>query len=131
MRTGRRAGDFLIAVVGVILVFLGPRAVAAPTLEQGFRSPPDSAKPWVCWWWLKGNVSESSITRDLEEMKRKGLGGLLLFDARGYHEGHVPPPPSRMLFMSHEWRQKVTFAMGEAHRLGLIMSINLSSCAGA
>ncbi len=25
----------------------------------------------------------------------------------------------------------VTFAMGEAHRLGLIMSLNLSSCAGA
>ncbi len=106
MRTGRRAGDLVIAVVGVILVFLGLQAVAAPTLEQGFRNPPDSAKPWVCWWWLKGNVSESSITRDLEEMKRKGVGGLLLFNARGYHEGHAPLPSSRMEFMSPEWPWK-------------------------
>lgn len=131
MRTGRRASNSLIAAVWVLLVFPGSRAVAAPTLEQCFQNPPDEAKPWVYWWWVKGNVDESSITRDLEEMKRKGVGGLLLFDARGYHEDHVPPPPSRMEFMSPEWRRLVKFAMGEASRLGLVMSINLSSCAGA
>ena len=64
-------------------------------------------------------------------MKEKGFGGLLLFDARGYHEAHVQPPPSRMDFMSPEWRRMVKFAMSEAHRLGLEMSVNLSSCAGA
>jgi hypothetical protein len=131
MRTGRGVGHPLITVIWGLLIVLGSQALAAPTLEHGFRSPPDEAKPWVYWWWLKGNVSESSITRDLEEMKRKCVGGVLLFDARGYHEDHVPPPPSRMEFMSPEWRKKVKFAMGEAHRLGLVMSINLSSCAGA
>ena len=80
---------------------------------------------------MKGNVSESSITQDLEAMKRKGFAGLLMFDARGYHEGHVPPPPSRMEFMSPEWRRMLKFAMSEANRLGLEMSVNLSSCAGA
>lgn len=104
---------------------------AAGDLEQRFQRPADPAKPWVYWWWVHGNVSESSITRDLEEMKRKGAGGLLMFDARGYHDDHTPPPPSRMEFMSPEWRRMLKYAMNEAHRLGLEMSVNLSSCAGA
>lgn len=56
---------------------------AGDALEQRFRQPQDTDKPWAYWWWLKGNVSEASIRRDLEEMKRKGFAGLLLFYARG------------------------------------------------
>ncbi|MCH5377826.1 MAG: hypothetical protein JJ992_28050, partial [Planctomycetes bacterium] len=99
--------------------------------EEDFANPPDAVKPWAYWWWLKGNVTEKSITRDLEAMKRVGIAGLLMFDARGYHEDHVPPPASRMEFMSPEWRRMVKYAMVEADRLGIEMSINLSSCAGA
>ncbi len=106
------------------------RAADVP-LDQGFRTVPDADKPWVYWWWLKGNVDEASITRDLEAMKRTGIGGLLMFDARGYHEGHVQPPPSRMEFMSPEWRRMLKFSVTEADRLGLKVSVNLSSCAGA
>jgi len=100
-------------------------------LKRGFREPPAAVRPWAYWWWLKGNVSEASITRDLEAMKAKGFAGMLMFDARGYHEDHVPPPPSRMDFMGPEWRRTLRFAISEADRLGLKMSVNLSSCAGA
>ena len=43
------------------------------SLQAAFRRPPDAVKPWAYWWWLKGNVDEASITRDLEAMKRKGF----------------------------------------------------------
>lgn len=99
--------------------------------QNSFRTPPDSAKPWAYWWWVNGNVTKASITRDLEQMKQKGFAGLLMFDARGYHEDHLPPPPSRLDFMGPEWRRMLAFAMAEASRLGLKMSVNLSSCAGA
>lgn len=105
--------------------------VQASNLDEGFAAPPDQYKPWVYWWWLKANVTEESITRDLEEMKKKGVGGMLMFDARGYHEDHVPPPESRMDFMSPEWRRMLKHGMSEAGRLGLQMSVNLSICAGA
>ncbi len=131
MTTTRHASSLLVGLTWIIAAIAGPPGVVASELEDAFRRPSDAVKPWVYWWWLKGNVNESAITRDLEEMKAKGIGGLLLFDARGYHEDHVPPPPSRMAFMSPQWRKMVKFAMQEAHRLGLEMSINLSSCAGA
>jgi hypothetical protein len=106
-------------------------SVAPADLQEGFRTPPDQAKPWVYWWWLNGNVTGKSITRDLEEMRRKGVGGFLLFDSRGYHDYHLPPPPPRTEFMSDEWRRMVKFAISEAGRLGLQMSANLSTNGGA
>jgi hypothetical protein len=106
-------------------------ARATADLEQRFASPADADKPWAYWWWINGNVDKPTITHDLEQMKEKGFAGLLLFDARGYHDDHCPPPPPRMEFMSPEWRDLVRFAVSEASRVGLEMSINLSSCAGA
>jgi len=102
----------------------------ATALPQGFRTPPDTYKPWVYWWWLNGNVTEKSITRDLEEMRKKGVGGFLMFDSRAYGEVNLPPPPPRTDFMSDEWRRMLKFAMSEASRLGLKMSTNLSTSGG-
>ncbi len=119
--------------VAALLLLSAPlaRPQASPSLEEGFRSAPAADKPWAYWWWLKGNVTPESITRDLEAMARAGFGGFLMFDARGYHEDHVPPPPSRMEFMSPEWRILLKHSLKEAGRLGLQASVNLSSCAGA
>lgn len=40
--------------------------------ESEFHSVPATDKPWVYYWWLKGNVTKELITRDLEEMQKKG-----------------------------------------------------------
>lgn len=108
-----------------------PKDLSLPALEKRFDSPADEEKPWAYWWWVNGNVTEQSITRDLEEMKEKGFGGLLMFDSRNYHDDILPPPPPRMEYMSPEWRKLLHFSIAEADRLGLKMSINLSSGAGA
>jgi len=31
-----------------------------------------SARPWVYWFWLNGNITRAGITADLEAMKRVG-----------------------------------------------------------
>ena len=100
-------------------------------LVERFRQPSDEDKPWVYWWWVNGNVTRRSITRDLEEMKKKGIAGFLMFDSRQYGDQHLIPPPSPMEFMSDEWRALLRFAMSEAHRLGLKMSMNLSTHGGS
>src|SRR5512144_685340 len=90
----------------IVSLFVSAAQSALLPVEEAFRKA-DTAKPWAYWWWLNGNVDESTITRDLEAMKAAGFGGLLQFDARGYHDdkSHVPAPPSRMDFMSTEWRR--------------------------
>ena len=122
---------FLVLIL-LTVSMMGGRSETS-SWERGFRTVPGSDKPWVYWWWLNGNVDEPTITRDLEAMRQLGVGGFLMFDARGYHDdqNHVLMPPARMEFMSPRWRRRVKFALGEANRLGLQASINLSSSAGA
>ena len=117
----------------MVLALSGAAWLQAADLEQGFRTVPNADRPWVYWWWLNGNVDEQTITRDLEAIKRAGFGGLLMFDARGYHDDrtHVVAPPSKMEFMGPEWRRMLKFAIRKASELGLEVSVNLSSCAGA
>jgi hypothetical protein len=104
--------------------------------KENFLSVPGSDKLWVYYWWGKGNVTKESITNDLEEMKKKGIGGFLLFDSRkyydGYYDGQIPVPLQiKMEFMSPEWRKMVKYTMQESARLGLEMSINLANAGGA
>ena len=108
-----------------------PAAPAMSTLEQSFHAPPLAERPWVYYWWLRGNVTRESIHRDLEQMKEKGIGGFLLCDSRGYADYHLAPPPAKMEFLSPEWRQLVKFTMTEANRLGLQMSMNISTSGGS
>ena len=113
-------------------LLVGGAQAARADLESEFHDVPVSSRPWAYWWWLNGNVDEETITRDLEAMKRVGFGGLLMFDARGYWDdkNHVVLPRPKMGFMSGEWRQLLRFGIEEAARLGLEVSVNLSSCAG-
>ncbi len=92
-------------------------------LAAGFANSPDAAKPRVYWWWLNSLVDREGITRDLEEYKAKGIGGVLLFDAGGA-AGAMPNGPK---FMGPEWRALFTHAVSEAARLGLEVSVNLCS----
>ena len=54
----------------------GLAAERSPDLEEGFRSPPESARPWVYWFIMDGNLTREGITADFEAMKRAGIGGV-------------------------------------------------------
>lgn len=92
---------------------------AAP-LQTGFLNPPDSARPRAWWHWMDGNVSESGIVRDLQWMKRVGLGGLQQFDASLMTPQVVA---ERAVYRSPAWQADLRVAAAEAHRLGLEFAI--------
>lgn len=94
----------------------------AQDLEAGFARPPVSARPWVYWFWLNGNITREGITADLEAMRRVGIGGVLIMEVdQGTPEGDVA-------FASPAWRDLFEHAVAEAHRLGL--EINMNNDAG-
>ena len=99
----------------------GADANPSPDLEQGFVHPPDSARPWVYWFWMDGNVTRAGITADLEAMQRVGIGGVLLMDVtQGLPRGPVK-------FNGPEWRALFKHAVAEAGRLGLELSMHNSA----
>ena len=54
---------------------------SSKSLEDGFRQPPDSAKPRVWWHWMNGNITKEGIKLDLDWMHRVGIAGYQNFDA--------------------------------------------------
>ena len=116
-------------------VFLGAAFVAAAgvaaaqtagdPLLAGFKTPPDSAKPRTWWHWTNGNVTEDGITKDLQWMKRVGIGGFQLVDVASGN-GQVVEP--KIHFATPEWYHAVRHSAELAKQLDLEMSI--FSCAG-
>jgi hypothetical protein len=96
-------------------------------LEEGWADPPREARTRVWWWWLNGNVTREAITRDLEEMKAKGIGGANIIDAGGATQGGHDPVPHGPDFGSSEWRELFKHAVKEADRLGLELGFNILS----
>ena len=92
------------------------------SLDSGFQTPPESAKPRTWWHWVSGNVSAEGITADLEAMKRIGLGGAQIFTVE---QSNVKGP---VHFMTPEWRKLVHLALGEAERLHL--ELGMQDCEG-
>ncbi|MDR0706243.1 MAG: discoidin domain-containing protein [Planctomycetaceae bacterium] len=100
---------------------------AEDKLAQGFAEPPCESKLWAYWWWLNGNVTASSITRDLEQMKEKGFGGAIVFDANGSNQDDNKNTPPGPMYSSPEWTKLFVHTIQEAHRLGLSISLNIQS----
>jgi hypothetical protein len=106
----------ILAVIAICVVACAPRKTDA--LRAGFIKPPDSARPWVYWFWLNSNITREGITADLEAMKRVGIGGVLIMEV---DQG---APVGKAAFMGTEWRELFKHAVSEAGRLGLEINMN-------
>ncbi|HEY1647289.1 MAG TPA: glycosyl hydrolase [Terracidiphilus sp.] len=96
-------------------------------LVQAFAAPPLSARLRCYWWWLNGHVTVESIDHDLNEMKDKGYGGVLLVDANGADGEHNNPVPAGPTFGSPAWTVLFLHAVETAHKLGLEITLTITS----
>ena len=96
-------------------------------LEEGFRDPPAISRV-QCWWQPPGSpFTKDEITRELEEFKAKGMGGVTIKDTdempRDEHTAHIKDIP----FMSEQWLDMFAHIVAECGRLGLICRSRSSS----
>ena len=102
---------------------LAPRLKAQSSRAQllaGFRNPPRSARPHTRWWWPGSAVTPTLLTRDLEEMKRAGLGGFEVTVVwRFYEKGNID-------YLSPAWFEAVRHVLREAQRLDLGVALTFA-----
>ena len=85
---------FLSGFIYIILNVLLLNAVDAKTgqeLKDNFLHPPMDCRPHTYWWWPGNAVTAEEITWELEQMKEKGLGGVLVTSAAPevYEKGNI------------------------------------------
>ncbi len=90
-------------------------------------TPPDDSRIMMRWWWFGPAATKPELTRELEQMKAAGIGGveianlypLALDDPlTGFH--NTP-------YLSAEHLESLRFAAEEARRLGLRVDVTLGS----
>ncbi|WP_158994590.1 glycosyl hydrolase [Mucilaginibacter sp. L196] len=93
-----------------------------------FANPPDSARPWVFYMWMNGNITKEGITLDLEAMKRMNIGGFVNFNSA------VGIPRGPVDYAGSVWADAVVHTASECNRLGIDMfmhnSPGYSGCGG-
>jgi len=124
----RLNGKFHIIIFMMISIMAGCRSTETGyrELAAGFESPGNQARPRAYWNWLNGDVTKEGLTRDLEEAKDKGLGGLEMWDTEAMRnpDGFVPAGPP---FMGTESVVAMHHSMREAKRLDLDLGLITSS----
>jgi hypothetical protein len=104
---------FLALILACSMAFAGTPA----GLKSSFARPPESARPWVYWVWMDGNLTHEGLTADLVAMKRAGIGGVIIMEV------NVGIPRGQVEFMSPEWRECFKHVVTEAERLGIEITL--------
>jgi hypothetical protein len=93
-------------------------------LAQRFQQPSAEARPRCYWYWMNGNITREGISADLEELSRIGIGGVNYFDI-----GLLPAGP--VVNQDSEWHDLVEFAVNEAAKRNIKVSINCPGWSGS
>ncbi|MCG8700365.1 MAG: hypothetical protein MI922_20085, partial [Bacteroidales bacterium] len=105
----------------LLFIYLATNLVTAQTIE-GFKYPPNRAKPHTWFHWMNGNITKTGISKDIAAMKAAGIDGFYLFDiAWNTPEGPYP-------YASNEWLGMVAHCAAESEQNGIKMSFH--NCSG-
>lgn len=89
------------------------------SLEANFLNPPDSARPGVYWYFMDGNRTKESMTKDLAAMKKAGIGNLIFLEV------NVGVPRGKVDFLSDAWQDMFSHAVHEGERLGIEITLGV------
>lgn len=106
------------------LLLLAGHLLACPAnpmkdLKTHFDNPPDSARPGVYWYFMDGCLSKEQMTKDLESMRRVGIGSVLFLEV------NLWLPRGHLDYFSPEWQETFIHAVKECERLGIEMSLGV------
>ena len=116
----------LSALVALLLTLSPAQSQTALSLEDGFRTPPKEARPWVYYLLMNGYVNRQYVETELRDYVEKGIGGLCIFDmgARGDKAGFPPAGPA---FLSPQSAEDLAHVIHTAGSLGLEADLSVTS----
>lgn len=110
---------FLMAAI----VFAAAGCMAETSMQDAWPVVTRESKPWTYWWQMGSAVDAENITRQLEQFKEAGLGGvhiIPIYGAKGYEDRYID-------YLSPKWLEMLDHTVREGRRLGLGVDITLGT----
>jgi hypothetical protein len=88
----------------------------------------NECRPWTYWWQMGSAADPENITRQLEQYKEAGLGGvhiIPIYGAKGYEDRYID-------YLSPKWLEMLDYTVREGRRLdlGVDMTLGTGWCFG-
>ena len=95
-------------------------------LFKGFVNPPAEARTFVRWWWNGNHLNADEIKRELDVLRKSGIGGVEINPiAMPEEAADIGTKPIE--WISKEWNMMLAFAAKEAKRRGMIADMIVGS----
>ncbi len=103
-----------------------PDTLPSNLKEESFVNPPTENRPMALWPWLNGFVDTTKMVYELEQMKEKGMRGVLIWDLGALinPENTIPEGPA---FLGEESLEYIQLALNTSHKLGLDLGMVAAS----
>ena len=95
MNSKRWTAAGVLLGLAMSLVMPNPaRAQDAPAADADLSWPAltRTSRPWTRWWWPGSAVDAANLTREMEEFKAAGIGGVEITPIYGVHGEQKPQP---------------------------------------
>ena len=92
------------------------KSIAPSALKQGFKTPSDSFRASIYWYWMSDNVSADGVKKDIEAMAKVGIGRAFIGNI-GYPKEEVPY--GKVKLFSDEWWNITKVAITTATKNGV------------
>lgn len=114
--------QLLVLLSITFFVFFSCNQSVYETIKTDFEKPKEDNTVWCYWYWINSDISKEGITKDLEAMKKAGIGGALI--------GNINPGNrnGKLLMLSDDWWSHMVHAVTEGKRIGV--DIGIFNCAG-
>ena len=105
-----------ITLLGALIFVMAASIwIQPPAAQPAARRWPvtPEMKPWTRWWWQGSAVDRASLSAQLEQLGRAGIGGVEvtpIYGVRGVEDRFIP-------YLSPQWMAMLDHAVGEATRL--------------
>ena len=91
-------------------------------LVAAFKIPTEENHLFCYWYWINDDISKHGITKDLEAMKKAGIGAAFIGNINpALQDGKVP-------ILSEDWWSHMVHAVNEGKRIGV--DIGIFNCPG-
>lgn len=87
-----------------------------------FQDPPPEARPFFRWWWNGNNVNLNEIIRELDLMKKAGIGGVEINPVE-MPEQITGPEREGLVWLSDEWIKVLKGTLREAEKRNMIADL--------
>ncbi len=101
--------------------------LTAAHLRESFAHPPDDSRLMMRWWWFGPAVTKPEISKELQEMKTAGIGGVEIATLYPLSLDDSNTGFRNLTFLSDDHIEALRFAARECQRLGMRIDITLAS----